>query len=143
MTKTMNPFDFINHLDREFDGLFGKLVDTAKTAKETATGWTPAMNVCESADGFAVSLDVPGMHSDAFDIEFKEGILTVSGNRTVAASDDIQWHRTERRFGSFKRTMKLTDDIDVEKLDAEYRDGVLTIVLPKKEAVKPTKIAVR
>ncbi len=143
MTKTINPFDIINHLDREFDGLFGKLVDTAKNVKETSSTWNPAMNVSESADGFEVNLDAPGMQSDAFDIEFTDGTLTVTGERAVAASDDIKWHRTERRFGSFKRTVKLTDDIDVAKLDAEYRDGVLRIVLPKKEAVKPTKIEVR
>ena len=97
MAKTINPFDIINHLDREFDGLFGKLVDTAKNAKEHATAWTPAMNVTESADAFEVTLDAPGMQSDAFDIELKEGVLTVTGKRVVAESDDIKWHRAERR----------------------------------------------
>ncbi len=143
MAKTINPFDIINHLDREFDGLFGKLVDTAKNAKEQATAWTPAMNVTESADAFEVTLDAPGMQSDAFDIELKEGVLTVTGKRVVAESDDIKWHRAERRFGSFKRTVGVSDDVDVNRLDAEYKDGVLRIVLPKKEAVKPTKINVR
>ena len=143
MTKTINPFDIINHLDREFDGLFGKLVDTAKNVKETSSSWNPAMNVSESADGFEVCLDAPGMQSDAFDIEFIDGTLTVTGQRVAVASDDIKWHRAERRFGAFKRTVKLTDDIDVAQLDAEYRDGVLRIVLPKKEAVKPTRIQVR
>lgn len=75
MTKTINPFDIINHLDREFDGLFGKLVDTAKNVKETSSSWNPAMNVSESADGFEVCLDAPGMQSDAFDIEFIDGTL--------------------------------------------------------------------
>ena len=143
MAKTINPFDIINHLDREFDGLFDKLVDTAKNAKEQATAWTPAMNVTESADAFEVTLDAPGMQSDAFDIELKEGVLTVTGKRVVAESDDIKWHRAERRFGSFKRTVGVSDDVDVNRLDAEYKDGVLRIVLPKKEAVKPTKINVR
>jgi HSP20 family protein len=143
MTKTINPFDIINHLDREFDGLFGKIVDSARTAKETATQWVPAMNVTEAADGFVVTLDVPGLKSDAFDIEFKEGVLTVSGERPFAESDDVKRHRSERKFGTFKRTVSLNEDIDIEKLDAEYLDGVLTISLPKREAVRPTKIAVR
>lgn len=146
MTKTINPLDIFNHIDREFDGLFGKIVDTARNAKDAAAQaaqWTPAMNVTESADGFEVTLDVPGLKSDAFDIEFKEGVLTVTGERPVVESDDIKWHRAERKNGAFKRTVTLNDDIDVEKLDAEYADGVLKIVLPKREAVRPTKIAVR
>ncbi|MFK7817131.1 MAG: Hsp20/alpha crystallin family protein [Planctomycetaceae bacterium] len=143
MTKTINPFDIINHLDREFDGLFGKIVDSARTAKEATTHWVPAMNVTESSEGFVVTLDVPGLKSDAFDIEFKEGVLTVSGERPTVESDDIKWHRSERRFGGFKRTVSLDEDIDIEKLDAEYRDGVLHISLPKREAVRPTKISVR
>lgn len=143
MTKTLNPFDILNHLDREFDGLFGKLVDTARNTKEAACSWAPGMDVTESADRFEVSFDAPGMQSDAFDIEFKEGVLTVTGERTAVASDDVKWHRSERRFGSFKRSVNLTDDIDVGRLDAEYRDGILRIVLPKKEAAMPTKIPVR
>ncbi len=90
-----------------------------------------------------MTLDAPGLSSDAFDIEFKEGVLTVSGERPVTESDDIKWHRAERRYGSFKRTVTLSEDVDVEKLDAEYRNGVLHIALPKREAVRPTKIAVR
>lgn len=154
MAKTINPFDIINHIDREFDGIIGKLVDTARTAQTSgqaartsgtkkSADWTPPMSVTESADQFEVTLDAPGMQSDSFDIEFVEGSLKISGDRAVVASDDIKWHRSERRFGTFSRTVGLSDDVDVEKLDAEYRDGVLKIVLPKKDAVKPTKITVR
>lgn len=143
MAKTINPFDIINHLDREFDGLFGKLVDTARTAREHTTSWTPAMSVTESSDAFEVTLDAPGMQSDAFDITLKEGVLAVTGERVVAESDDIKWHRSERRFGSFNRTVQVGEDVDVNRLDAEYKDGVLRIVLPRKDAVKPTRINVR
>ena len=152
MRKSINPLDIINHIDREFDGLIGKLVNTARTATEmgpaapattSRTAWTPAMSVTESADQFEVTLDAPGMQSDAFDIEFVDGQLKVSGERAAVASDDVKWHRTERRFGSFSRSIGVSDDVDVGGVDAEYRDGVLRIILPKKAAVKPTKINVR
>ncbi len=144
MARTINPLDFINHIDREFDGLIGKLVDTAKSAKQTSAGsWTPPMSVTESADGFEVTIDAPGMQNDAFDLEFQDGVLRITGERTCAASDDVKWHQSERRFGSFERKVRLTEDVALARLDAEYRDGVLRIVLPKKEAAKPTKIAVR
>lgn len=143
MARTINALNLFNHIDREFDGLFGKLVDTARTSAEAGKKWVPPMSVTESADGFEVVFDTPGMQSDAFEIEFAEGTLTVSGERPVVASDDVKWHQSERQFGAFERAVSISEDIDVEKLDAEYRDGVLTIVLPKKETAKPRKIDVR
>ena len=143
MARTINALDLFNHIDREFDGLLGKLVDTAKTSAEACKDWAPPMSVTESADAFEVVFDAPGMQSDAFEIEFSEGTLTVSGERPIVASDDVKWHRSERRFGAFERAIAISEDIDEETLDAEYRDGVLTIRLPKQEAVKPRKINVR
>jgi len=143
MLRTINALDLFNHIDREFDGLFGKLVDTAKTSAETQHAWAPPMSVTESAAAFEVVFDAPGMQSDAFEIEFADGTLTVSGERAVVVGDDVKWLRSERRFGAFERAVSLSEDVDVDKLDAEYRDGVLTIVLPKMETAKPRKIAVR
>lgn len=138
MFTTHKPLDFINMLDREFDGLLSKLADSNRG------GFCPAMDVIESADGYLITLDAPGLSSDSFELECQDGVLTIAGERgATEAEEGFAWLRREVRSGSFRRTVKLAEDADVAGVDAEYRDGVLRITIPRHEAAKPTRIAVR
>ncbi|MGE0760203.1 MAG: Hsp20/alpha crystallin family protein [Pirellulaceae bacterium] len=106
--------------------------------------FTPSMNVAESDKGYEVSVDLPGMKPDDFNIEFKEGQLWITGERKHESEEKGKtFHRVERCYGQFRRVIALGADVDVEKVDAEYKDGVLHVHVPKAETVLPKRIQVK
>lgn len=116
--------------------------DTAKDCCEQA--FSPAMDVAETDSQYLVSLDLPGMKIEDVKIELHEDRLTVSGSRKpTERSDGIQFHREERSFGTFKRTLVLPKSVDTEKVDASYEAGVLTIAVPKLAKAQPRTIEIR
>ena len=94
-------------------------------------GWTPAVDVAETADRYVVTAEVPGMSRDDLDISVQEGRLTVAGVRRERTAAYEQYHRVERGHGSFSRTFQLPSPVDGERVTADLRDGVLTITCPK------------
>ncbi|MFC1607686.1 Hsp20/alpha crystallin family protein [Candidatus Latescibacterota bacterium] len=106
--------------------------------------WKPAADITEHADGFTVSLDVPGFTKDDLQVRTHEGVLSVKGERTRAESEDENYFsHYERPKGSFERSFKLPDYIETDKIEASYENGVLTLGLKKKEAAKPRLIDVK
>lgn len=105
----------------------------------------PAMNVWTKADsGQVITAEIPGMDIDDLDIKVAGETLTISGSRPAPEeSDDIKYHRQERGYGSFTRTIQLPFPIDVDKVEANYEKGVLKIWLPRAESDKPRKITVK
>ncbi len=105
----------------------------------------PAMNVWTKADsGQVITAEIPGMDIDDLDIKVAGETLTISGSRpSPEENDDIKYHRQERGYGSFTRTIQLPFPIDVDKVEANYEKGVLKIWLPRAESDKPRKITVK
>ena len=105
----------------------------------------PAMNVWTKADsGQVITAEIPGMNIDDLDIKVAGETLTISGSRpSPEENDDIKYHRQERGYGSFTRTIQLPFPIDVDKVEANYEKGVLKIWLPRAESDKPRKITVK
>jgi HSP20 family protein len=95
------------------------------------SGWTPAVDILETADQYIVMAEVPGMSRDELDISVHEGRLTISGERRERTSQCEQYHRVERGHGSFSRTFHLPVPMDSERITADLRDGVLTVTCPK------------
>ena len=111
---------------------------------EPVTSLMPLMNIEETKDAYRISIEVPGMEKDDIDIEVKDNVLTISGEKKEEVkSEDSTFYRRERRFGKFSRSISLPNDINVDGIDAEYKNGVLTLTLPKTEEAKPKKIAVK
>ena len=111
---------------------------------EPVTSLMPLMNIEETKDAYRISIEVPGMEKDDIDIEVKDNVLTVSGEKKEEVkSEDSTFYRRERRFGKFSRSISLPNDINVDGIDAEYKNGVLTLTLPKTEEAKPKKITVK
>jgi HSP20 family protein len=108
-------------------------------------GWfAPTINVVESDQGYEVSLDLPGMKADAFGIEFKDGQLWISGERKAEpAKDGHAVHVAERRYGQFRRVVSLPVDVAADQIEASYKDGVLTVSVPKAPTALPRKIVVK
>ncbi|HEX2409784.1 MAG TPA: Hsp20/alpha crystallin family protein [Solirubrobacteraceae bacterium] len=105
--------------------------------------FVPPADVLVDDDGVTVHMDVPGVPRDRLDVEFVNDIVTVRGERQYPYGDDDSGKRAERGFGAFERTLRVTDDLDPNRIDATLQDGVLTLRLPKSEARKPSRIEVQ
>ena len=106
----------------------GQLVGT------DAPGWTPPVDLYETATGFVLTAELPGLSRDQVDIHVEEFRVVVRGARTAIAGGDIsgeQFHRVERGHGRFSRAFTLPEPIDVERVTDDLKDGVLTITIPK------------
>jgi HSP20 family protein len=124
--------------------LFNTVFDTPSgTSGNVLRRWMPAMDLVESGDHFVLRADLPGMGEDDVNIEFEDGTLTVSGERKAEHEESNEgFHRVERSFGTFSRSLTLPQGIDPEAVTASFDRGVLEIRIPKPEQRKPRKIAI-
>lgn len=104
----------------------------------------PAMNVWMDENSAIVTAELPGVHLDDIDISVEDDTLTLRGDRQPdKQEEDVTYHRRERRYGNFLRTSQMPFRVDAEKVEATFKNGVLSILLPRAEEDKPRKIAVR
>lgn len=104
--------------------------------------WRPSLDLTEDADKFHVEVEIPGIKREELDISLQEGVLRIAGEKKGEVKETSS-HRRERYYGKFERLIALPSEVDVAKIQAVYQDGVLTLDIPKAEAVKPTKIEVK
>ncbi len=102
----------------------------------------PALNVWEEGDVLKVEAELPGVRPDDLEISVVGGELTLKVGRPGVEQADVKYHRRERSAGTFARVLRLPIEVDVDRVQADLRNGVLTITLPKTEAAKPRKINV-
>ena len=108
------------------------------------SGFAPAFDVSETEDALIVKAELPGMEEKDIDISLSEGILTIKGEKKhEKESESGCYHTVERRYGAFSRTMRLPTEVDTEKVDATYKNGVLHVTMPKTEEAKPRKIEIK
>jgi len=107
------------------------------------TTWSPAVDIFETEGEIVVKAELPGMDRKDIALNLEKNVLTLRGERRFAkeAKDD-NYHRIERSYGAFSRAFSIPTTVDEEKIGADYKDGVLKIVLPKKEQVKPKQIRI-
>lgn len=130
-------FHEMNRFQHEFNRLFSR-------AGIGRRAGGPGFNVWSDDHAIHAEVDLPGIDPAKLDISVTEGNhLVVQGERPVFEKENAVWHRQERGYGSFAREMTLPTMIDVDKIEAKYEHGVLRLTLPKAEAAKPRKIAVR
>lgn len=107
------------------------------------SGWSPALDVHDNKDSLVVQVELPGMKKEEIDIALHEGVLTVSGERKAESErKEGEVFRSERYFGKFQRSVTLPIAVDAGKVKASYKDGILSIDLPKAEEAKPKQIAI-
>ncbi len=130
-----------NIFDRMLEDFFS--ADT-RFLGEPVTSLMPLMNIEETKDAYKISVELPGMEKDDIDIEIKDNVLTISGEKKEETrSEEGTFYRRERRFGKFSRSINLPNDINANSISAEYKNGVLMLVLPKTEEAKPKKITIK
>ena len=110
----------------------------------SAGAWTPSLDVEESEEGFTLHLEVPGVDPDAVDVSLEDNVLTVAGERSFYDERTSEnFRRVERRFGRFHRAVRLPDRVNPDGVEASYRDGILTVRVPKAEEARPRRITVK
>ncbi|MEE4607587.1 MAG: Hsp20/alpha crystallin family protein [Desulfobacteraceae bacterium] len=125
-----------------FDRIFAE-TDASRDAGATKD-WTPAIDVTETPREVVVQAEVPGMDKKDLDITLSDGLLTLRGEkRAETKPEDSRYLRMERRHGRFSRTLRIADTVDVSAIDANYKDGLLTVRLPKKPAEKRRRVPIQ
>lgn len=132
-------FQLRDEMDRLLGGVLGPWSGFALPGADRQQ---PAVNMWQRADCLIVEAEVPGLKSDDVEIAVVGDQLTLKIERPEDERKDVVYHRRERPAGSFSRVLRLPTDVDPNRVEAELRDGVLTITLPKAESAKPRKIQV-
>lgn len=146
MARALSPWTqwspvLFEDFGKEMNRLLGHFGDTENGESRL---FAPRINIAETDQAYEVTVDLPGMKPDDFNIEFKEGQLWISGEKKQECEEKGKsYHRVERHYGQFRRVITLGTDVDAENVDATYRDGVLTLQVPKVAAVQPRRINVK
>jgi HSP20 family protein len=106
------------------------------------SGWTPALDLYQNNDNVVAMLELPGMRKEDIEISLHDGMLTIAGERRTETLDGEKAERSERYIGKFRRSINLPTRVDANKVSATYKDGILTVTLPKAEEAKPKQIQV-
>ena len=137
--NSLRELDFLRRgMDRLAQGLGERFLDGF------SAGVFPALNVTEDEDNYYVQAELPGIKAGELDISVTERNMSISGERKPSDDQEsFKYHRRERDSGKFSRVISLPTPIDTSKVEASSKDGVLSVVLPKSEAVKPKQISVK
>ena len=128
-----------NEVNRVFDAFFGGGASNATRTRR----WVPAMDLVETGDHLVLRADLPGLEQDDVEIEVKDGVLTVSGERKAEHEEKSEgFYRVERSFGTFSRSLTLPKGVDASRVEAEFDKGVLEVRIPKPEEAKPHRVEI-
>lgn len=144
LTRNNNPFNELRNMQSQVNRLFEPFFSRGTTQEDLVTGtWIPPVDVAEEGDRIILRAELPGMKQENIDISFAEGMLTIKGERQFEKkSDESNYHRIERAYGTFVRSFTLPRSADAASITAQYTDGVLEIEVPKKEESKPRQIRI-
>lgn len=134
----------LNRLRREIDRLFEDPFSLLTPNTSFFQNWTPAVDIFDDKDRYIVKAELPGMRQEDIDVSLDGNTLTISGERKHEQEKrEEESYRSERYFGRFQRSITLPTEVQANKIEASYKDGVLTITLPKSEDSKPKQIPVK
>ncbi len=137
------PLNLLNQLQREVK----RLIETSRLGDEETgnmlADWAPAVDIKEEPAQFVIHADLPGVDIKDIEITLENGVLTLKGQRAAEKKEETQqYRRVERVRGTFLRRLSLPGAVDAEKVAARGKDGVLEVVVPKREAAQPRRIAI-
>jgi HSP20 family protein len=139
-----DPFRELSSIQSELNRLFGRTYGVEGDEELRAAAWVPPVDVAETQDRFVITTELPGLRSDDVEISVENSVLRIRGERRFYEQKrEDDFHRIERRFGAFARSITLPSSADPEGIHASFDAGVLTIEVPKKEEAKPRKIQVK
>lgn len=137
-----NAFEQLDRMRRQFDRLFGD--DYGASRGLLGAGVFPQINLTEDADKFYVRAELPGVKTDDLEMQATAKSLSIAGERKIEAENDgVRYHRREREAGKFSRIITMPTEIDPDRIEARLQDGIMTIQVPKADAVKPRQITIK
>lgn len=140
----LTRFDPFRDMFRLQDDLSSVFEDRPSVRSGETLGWTPTCDIYEDGDAVTVRVELAGVDPKEVSVRFENGVLTLRGERKLENAEHREnYHRIERSYGSFTRAFVLPGTIDSEKIRAESKNGVLSVVLPKKAELKPRPIVVK
>ena len=135
MSLVHDPFSSL----RVFEDAFTRMLSEPRTARP----WSPAVDIYETENELVLKADLPDVKLENIDVRVENGTLTIKGERRFEQEEKSKgFHRIERSYGAFTRSFAVPATVETDKVAADYRDGVLTVTLPKKEAAKPRQVKV-
>jgi HSP20 family protein len=131
-------------LRQEIDRLFDRFIEPGWLQMPALGDWEPKVDVSETKDAVVVRAEVPGVDQKDIGLSLQEGVLTIKGEKEEEKEEkDKRYHRVERSYGAFARAIRLPAAVDSSKVSATFKDGVLTVTLPKTAAAKGTAIPIK
>jgi len=138
------PFDGLNRIQSRINDLFDETFGRSRAFSAPVNGaWYPPVDVLESRDSYLIRAELAGMKKEDFNLEVRDGTLTLSGERNFEEpANGVEYHRVERASGKFVRSFSLPHTIKSDEIKASYRDGILEVHVPKADEAKPKQIAI-
>lgn len=139
-----DPFQDLQSFRDEMNRTFSRWFGREEGDEPAQRRWVPALDVTESNDAYHIDVEVPGVDPENINVTVDQGMLTVSGERrSEEEKSDRSYHRVERRYGAFRRSISLPRDVDAGHIQASYDNGVLRLQVPKTESSQPRRIEVK
>ncbi len=132
--------DLQDRMNKLFEESFRRF---RSTDLDLAGGFVPAVDIYETDNEIVLKAEIPGVSKEDIKIEVQDGVITLKGEKKVEKEvKEENYHRIERAYGSFQRSFSLPSNVDRDRIKAAYKDGVLEVVLPKKEEAKPREVKI-
>lgn len=132
---TVDPFQGL----RFFEDAVTRLMSEPRASRP----WSPAVDILETEDAVTLKADLPDVKTEDIDVRVENGTMTLKGSRKFEKDENVKgYHRIERSYGEFVRSFAVPPTVETDKVGAEYKNGVLTITLPKKETAKPRQVKI-
>jgi HSP20 family protein len=142
-----DPIRELEEMQNRLSSLLGRRLPLLREGGEedfTVTEWSPAVDIAEDDKEYIVKAELPGLNKENIKVSVEGGVLSIAGERKVEKEEkNKKYHRIERSYGSFTRSFTLPDDASGEKVNAEFKDGVLKVHLPKEEKAKSKSVEVK
>lgn len=123
---------------------FEDVVSSILNQPQTARPWSPAVDIAETEEALVLKADLPDVKLEDIEVRVENETLTLKGERRFEKEEKSKgYHRIERSFGTFMRSFSVPPSVEADKVAADYKNGVLTVTLPKKEAAKPRQVKVQ
>ncbi|WP_090897358.1 Hsp20/alpha crystallin family protein [Candidatus Nitrospira nitrificans] len=142
-----NPFKELEEMEKRLSSYFGRTSVPSRGDKQeaiTVAEWSPLVDISEDDKEYVIKAEIPEMKKEDIKLNVNDDVLTITGERKYEKEEKgTKYHRVERAYGSFIRSFTLPEDADGSKVNAEYKDGLLKVHLPKSEKAKPKAIEVK
>jgi HSP20 family protein len=142
--REMAPFGDFERMRRDMDRLWDSFFERGVRRTDEEGEWLPSLDVAETKNDVVVKAEVPGMDAKDIDISLTDGLLTIKGEKKQEREEkEKDYHLVEKSYGAFTRSIRLPKEVQRDKINASYKNGVLTVTLPKSEEAKKKEIKIK